>query len=152
MRVCYGRNVYKYFLTDMRWSLGHYSYIILSLLLCNSVYCVYTCRTSWRHETDCGLLQQKRLHIILSVIEIWKITTDPSATQLSSWSPGWAYEWSRILWCCAWTNMTGEALPPGSNTFANARLDVSCRNFWTPLDKVYTDVRIFIRLLPMLIN
>ena len=39
--------------------------------------------------------------------------------------------------------LTGEELPPGSNTSANARLDVSCRNFWTPLDKVFTDVRIF---------
>ena len=39
--------------------------------------------------------------------------------------------------------LTGEVLASGSNTSANARLDVSCRNFWTPLDKVFTDVRIF---------
>ena len=40
-------------------------------------------------------------------------------------------------------DLTGETLPPGSNTAPNARLDVSCRNFWLPLDKVFTDVRIF---------
>ena len=39
--------------------------------------------------------------------------------------------------------LTGEVLPSGSNTSANARLDVSCRNLWTPLDKVFTGVRIF---------
>ena len=40
-------------------------------------------------------------------------------------------------------DLTGEILPSGSNTSPNARLDVSCRSFWTPLDKVFTDVRIF---------
>ena len=39
--------------------------------------------------------------------------------------------------------LTGEVLPSGSNTAPNAKLDVSYRNFWTPLDKVFTDVRIF---------
>ena len=39
--------------------------------------------------------------------------------------------------------LTGEVLPSGANTADNARLDVSGRNFWTPLDKVFTDVRIF---------
>ena len=39
--------------------------------------------------------------------------------------------------------LSGEILPSGSNTSPNARLDVSCRSFWSPLDKVYTDVRIF---------
>ncbi len=40
-------------------------------------------------------------------------------------------------------DLTGEILPSGSNTAANARLDVSCRSFWTPLDKVFTNVRVF---------
>ncbi len=40
-------------------------------------------------------------------------------------------------------DLTGEQLPSGSNTSPNARLDVSCRSFWTPLDKVFTDVRVF---------
>ena len=39
--------------------------------------------------------------------------------------------------------LTGEVLPSVSNTSANARLDVSFRNFWTPFDKVFTEVRIF---------
>ena len=44
---------------------------------------------------------------------------------------------------CSNQDLTGEQLPSGSNTSPNARLDVSCRSFWTPLDKVYTDVRVF---------
>ena len=40
-------------------------------------------------------------------------------------------------------DLTGEQLPSGSNISPNARLDVSCRSFWTPLDKVFTDVRVF---------
>ncbi|MCP4457119.1 MAG: hypothetical protein GY816_03685, partial [Cytophagales bacterium] len=40
-------------------------------------------------------------------------------------------------------DLTGESLPSGANTSPNARLDVSCRSFWTPLDKVFTDIRIF---------
>ena len=40
-------------------------------------------------------------------------------------------------------DLTGEMLPSGSNKSPNARLDVSCRSFWTPLDKVFTDVRVF---------
>ncbi len=40
-------------------------------------------------------------------------------------------------------DLSGELLPSGSNTSPNARLDVSCRSFWSPLDKVFTDVRIF---------
>ena len=32
--------------------------------------------------------------------------------------------------------LTKEVLPSGSDSSANARLDVRCRNFWTPFDKV----------------
>ena len=39
--------------------------------------------------------------------------------------------------------LSGEALPRGSITTAEARLDVSARSFWTPMDKTFTDVRIF---------
>jgi hypothetical protein len=39
--------------------------------------------------------------------------------------------------------LSGEDLPRGSITTAGARLDVSARSFWTPMDKVFTDVRIF---------
>ena len=39
--------------------------------------------------------------------------------------------------------LSGEVLPRGTNTTAEARLDVSARSFWTPMDKVFTDVRIF---------
>ena len=40
-------------------------------------------------------------------------------------------------------DLSREVLPSGSNTSPNARLDVSCRSFWSPLDEVFTDVRIF---------
>ena len=39
--------------------------------------------------------------------------------------------------------LTGENLPSGSITTAEARLDISARSFWTPMDKVFTDVRVF---------
>ena len=39
--------------------------------------------------------------------------------------------------------LTGETLPPGSNPSDGARLDVSCRNLWSPLDKACIDVRVF---------
>ena len=39
--------------------------------------------------------------------------------------------------------LSGEILPKGTNTTAEARLDVSARSFWSPMDKVFTDVRIF---------
>ena len=40
--------------------------------------------------------------------------------------------------------LTGENLPSGSITAAEARLDISARSFWsTNLDKVFTDVRVF---------
>ena len=40
-------------------------------------------------------------------------------------------------------DLTGETLPPGSNAAPNARLDVSWANFWLPLAKVLSDIRIF---------
>ena len=39
--------------------------------------------------------------------------------------------------------LTGENLPSGSITTAEARLDISARSFWSPMDKVFTDVRVF---------
>ena len=39
--------------------------------------------------------------------------------------------------------LDGEVLPKGTITSPESRLDVSARSFWTPMDKVYTDVRIF---------
>ena len=39
--------------------------------------------------------------------------------------------------------LTGENLPSGSITMAEARLDISARSFWSPMDKVFTDVRVF---------
>ena len=39
--------------------------------------------------------------------------------------------------------LLGEVLPRGAITTADGRIDVSTRSFWTPMDKVYTDVRIF---------
>ncbi len=39
-------------------------------------------------------------------------------------------------------NVTTEHLPIGSNIADNARLDVSARGFWTPLDRAFTDVRV----------
>ena len=39
--------------------------------------------------------------------------------------------------------LTGETLPAGSNLNDGARLDISCRNLWSPLAKALIDVRIF---------
>ena len=39
--------------------------------------------------------------------------------------------------------LNGEKLPKQSNTQNDARLDVSCRGFWTPLDKAFVDIRVF---------
>ena len=39
--------------------------------------------------------------------------------------------------------LTGETLPAGSNLSDGARLDISCRNLWSPLSKALIDVRIF---------
>ncbi len=39
-------------------------------------------------------------------------------------------------------NVTTEQLPNGANTADNARLDVSARGFWTPLDRAFTDIRV----------
>ena len=39
--------------------------------------------------------------------------------------------------------LTGETLPAGSNLSDGARLDISCRNLWSPLAKAFIDVRIF---------
>merc|ERR1712142_1339856 len=39
-------------------------------------------------------------------------------------------------------NITNENLPPGSNLADGARLDVSARGFWTPLDGTFTDIRV----------
>jgi hypothetical protein len=39
-------------------------------------------------------------------------------------------------------NVAGEQLPPGTNVQDGARLDVSARNFWTPLDRAFTDIRV----------
>ena len=38
--------------------------------------------------------------------------------------------------------VTGEALPNGTNITEEARLDVSCRGLWTPLDKAFVDIRV----------
>ena len=38
--------------------------------------------------------------------------------------------------------LTGETLPAGSNLSDGARLDISCRNLWSPLAKALIDVRI----------
>ena len=37
----------------------------------------------------------------------------------------------------------GVVLPPGSNTADNARLDVSARSVWNPLERAFCDVRVF---------
>ena len=34
-------------------------------------------------------------------------------------------------------------LPPGSNTFNNARADVSARSIWNPLERAFLDVRVY---------
>ena len=39
--------------------------------------------------------------------------------------------------------LTGEKLPPGSNTADGARLDVSARGLYSPLDKAFIDIRVF---------
>ena len=39
--------------------------------------------------------------------------------------------------------LTGETLPAGSNLSDVARLDISCRNLWSPLANALIDVRIF---------
>ena len=39
-------------------------------------------------------------------------------------------------------NVAGEQLPPGTNLKDGTRLDVSARNFWTPLDRAFTDIRV----------
>ena len=39
--------------------------------------------------------------------------------------------------------LTGETLPAGSNLSDGARLDISCRNLWSPLAEALIDVRIF---------
>ena len=38
--------------------------------------------------------------------------------------------------------VTGELLPPGSNTKDGARLDVSARGIWTPLARAFLDIRV----------
>ena len=40
-------------------------------------------------------------------------------------------------------DLNGEVLTSGSNTTDNARLDVSCRSFWTPLERAFIDIRVF---------
>ncbi len=40
-------------------------------------------------------------------------------------------------------DLDGEILPKGTIITSEARLDISARSFWSPMDKVYTDVRIF---------
>ena len=39
-------------------------------------------------------------------------------------------------------NVTNEQLRNGTNKTNGTRLDVSCRGFWTPLDRTFTDVRV----------
>ena len=39
-------------------------------------------------------------------------------------------------------NVTSEQLKSGTNIADGARLDVSVRGFWTPLDRAFTDVRV----------
>ena len=39
-------------------------------------------------------------------------------------------------------NCTGEQFPSGTNTQDGARLDISARNFWTPLDRAFMDIRV----------
>ena len=39
-------------------------------------------------------------------------------------------------------NVTTEQLPNGTNVADGARLDVSMRGFWTPLDRTFTDIRV----------
>ncbi len=39
-------------------------------------------------------------------------------------------------------NVTTEQLPSGTKTADGARLDVSARSFWTPLDRAFLDIRV----------
>ena len=39
--------------------------------------------------------------------------------------------------------IAGVHLPPGSNTTDNARLDVSVRSLWNPLERAFMDIRVF---------
>ena len=39
-------------------------------------------------------------------------------------------------------SLTGEILPKGANTKNYAKLDVSCRGFWAPLNKTFLDIRV----------
>ena len=39
-------------------------------------------------------------------------------------------------------NITSEQLKSGTNIADGARLDISVRGFWTPLDRAFTDVRV----------
>ena len=39
--------------------------------------------------------------------------------------------------------LNGEQLSRGTITSPDARLDVSVRGFWSPMDKIFTDVRVF---------
>ena len=39
-------------------------------------------------------------------------------------------------------NVTSEQLRKGTDTSDGARLDISTRGFWTPLDRAFTDVRV----------
>ena len=39
-------------------------------------------------------------------------------------------------------NVTTEQLPRGANIADGARLDVSARGFWTPMDRAFTDIRV----------
>ena len=39
-------------------------------------------------------------------------------------------------------NITIEQLPHGTNTKDGARLDISARGFWTPLERAFTDIRV----------
>jgi len=40
-------------------------------------------------------------------------------------------------------DLNGESLTPGSILGNSARLDVSCRSFWTPLERAFLDIRVF---------
>ena len=39
-------------------------------------------------------------------------------------------------------NVTSESLPTGTSRDEGARLDISARGFWTPLDRAFLDVRV----------
>ena len=44
--------------------------------------------------------------------------------------------------------LSGEILPPGSNTTDGARADISGLNFWSPLCRAFYDIRVFSPLAP----